>query len=1227
MIKKLLKVVLLLLVVYSVYGQQAGDFISLKNFTPPSPEAAAFAKYGEIPVDLSTGVPQISVPLFDIKSRKLGFPISLSYHASGIKVEDIATPVGLGWVINCGGSISRTVIGKADENGLLLTNIPAYKNRSQLEGVLYNGADFGYLKDLVIGAQDAQSDIYNINCPGISGKFVYDVNRQIHFTPVDKQIQINRNANNTFTVIDDNGICYQFTDLERTENWQGGTNDITTWHLTTMISPDLADTVYFKYINASTFVDTLENHSLSINVPVNTANPATLCAKSSETWNYSIARNTYSYYRKLLDNVRFANGYVKFEYATDRQDRVNERLVKVKLGNNNGVIKEIELVHGYFQSDYDPAYVNARHSKRLRLDNVKFKDKLSNEINAWSFNYNNTALPAYSVLASPGPGLIKNTQIDFWGYYNANNSFSLLPKGYKNVIIDFLLQYYFAANMAQVNNYEYTAANRYPDPNYTQACILNKITYPTGGFTLFEYESNKIANNGLNTDYTGGVRIRRMVTFETANREPLVKTYVYGNGNGLGTPVTKRVPEDFYYTARTITRQPVGAGFIDCNSGIFNISANPVNPFNVYNGSPVFYTNITEYEGYPGDNKGKTEYIYDFDVDSIYAAPYLSKYWNFSTDRSWIRGNLLNKKAYKINGNGNYSLLQETKNEYVSLGRKVVKTGQVCELMTMPGNINSLEGYMNGANIPAGDKFLLTHFDYIDVALSYGVRKLSKTEDIEYRDNVINTKQEFFYESTHHLYLTKKELTTSNGETKTELIRYAQDKPDMQNVPATASTALDAMVAQNMKAIPIEIETQRNSTFVSKNRTEYKSWPGVNRIYEEYLSQQNRNFPLEQRIRYKSHDERGNATTLGYKDGFDNAIVWDYDKSLVTAEVKNAAEGEVAYTSFETESGGNWSIPVATRYTNAYLTGQKAYNLSWGNITRNGLTPSKSYLVTYWSQNGSALVNGATGTSKVVKNHWTLFEHILTAPGSSVSVSGSVIIDELRLHPRDAQMTSFNYIPLVGISSANTPANMISYYEYDSYGRLKVIRDMDNNIIKLFNYTYNESLAASVGWKPTGNTGGLTGIGGYGKGFIAKEERNVDPASPDYNHTRWVAIDIIYVNPAWIATGQTQCEKDGSNQNTGYQVDEYEDRNPYSNGYKQKKWVRSIYNTTSCPSQQPCEGPDKKIINGNCETGIKKYRSTYFNGVNWTCVYYYEWSDQSISQDYEETNSDPCSND
>ena len=90
---------------------------------PNSPEAAAFAKYGDFDVNMYNGVPNIIVPLHEIQGREFNLPISLTYDASGIKVDQMATWAGLGWNLNAGGRITRLTMGLPDDyiNGDYIT--------------------------------------------------------------------------------------------------------------------------------------------------------------------------------------------------------------------------------------------------------------------------------------------------------------------------------------------------------------------------------------------------------------------------------------------------------------------------------------------------------------------------------------------------------------------------------------------------------------------------------------------------------------------------------------------------------------------------------------------------------------------------------------------------------------------------------------------------------------------------------------------------------------------------------------------------------------------------------------------------------------------------------------------------------------------------------------------------------------------------------------------------
>lgn len=70
------------------------------------------------------------------------------------------------------------------------------------------------------------------------------------------------------------------------------------------------------------------------------------------------------------------------------------------------------------------------------------------------------------------------------------------------------------------------------------------------------------------------------------------------------------------------------------------------------------------------------------------------------------------------------------------------------------------------------------------------------------------------------------------------------------------------------------------------------------------------------------------------------------------------------------------------------------------------------------------------------------------------SVDGSGDIDELRCYPANAQMETYTYSPLIGMTSHCDVGNRVTYYSYDVLGRLSFARDQDGNIVKTYQYHY-----------------------------------------------------------------------------------------------------------------------------------------------------------------------------
>src|SRR5690606_26288869 len=103
-IMKYIIVSLLILPYLSINSQQnvqTGFYEDItKNLNLATPNAAAFEEFSFNKVNHFNGSIAKSISLFDIKVGRLNYPINLSYYMGGIKVNTIASDVGLGWSLN-----------------------------------------------------------------------------------------------------------------------------------------------------------------------------------------------------------------------------------------------------------------------------------------------------------------------------------------------------------------------------------------------------------------------------------------------------------------------------------------------------------------------------------------------------------------------------------------------------------------------------------------------------------------------------------------------------------------------------------------------------------------------------------------------------------------------------------------------------------------------------------------------------------------------------------------------------------------------------------------------------------------------------------------------------------------------------------------------------------------------------------------------------------------------
>lgn len=138
--KAILIIVLHLLLVFAQAFAQIPE-LTHSSVIPPSPVASELTKYITYPVDLCNGLVKTSIPLYEIVDGDIRIPITLNYHASGLKPNMRSSHwLGDGWSLSTGPSLSRTINGVADEKNyvphIALNESPTFEQLNDIEKIV-----------------------------------------------------------------------------------------------------------------------------------------------------------------------------------------------------------------------------------------------------------------------------------------------------------------------------------------------------------------------------------------------------------------------------------------------------------------------------------------------------------------------------------------------------------------------------------------------------------------------------------------------------------------------------------------------------------------------------------------------------------------------------------------------------------------------------------------------------------------------------------------------------------------------------------------------------------------------------------------------------------------------------------------------------------------------------------------------------------------------------------
>ncbi|MFU8972665.1 hypothetical protein ACM642_15535 [Chryseobacterium sp. CY353] len=490
--KKLFIITVLFITKNIMYAQGGGIGIPLTgNQTPVSlplaPEAYSLLKFDINPVNLNTGIPDITESLYTFSvDDYIKLNIDLRYHPSGLRVQETSGLVGQGWNIFSPGIISRETNGLPDEKFTygILNN--GFINALNTYGLSAPQAT-KYLYDSKVGKEDVEYDIFHFNFLNHSGSFKLNNNGSyasyigtsgnyhIHFEMVDNILK--------FTITDDRGYSYVFDKkipgydsrtLERVLNYEHSCdgplstlvsnelNPSSIWYLTKIKNPQGVILCTFSY-DANTELPPqtiIENYNVRLGGIVTDVKGLGISGECEDGTIYCNHKSLLPLNERTVIQNTPALALTKIEVpgkGTVDYEIINHRIQSISIKNtSNTLIKKIAFNYLSFPS-----------TQRHFLNTVTIKNRLESHVYKYGFEY-------YDLASFPG----KTSEItDFWGYYNAKASSDLIIRS-NDIITD----------------------TKRTDKEAVKTGSLTKILLPTGGYKDFEFESNTYSKELSNPD-------------------------------------------------------------------------------------------------------------------------------------------------------------------------------------------------------------------------------------------------------------------------------------------------------------------------------------------------------------------------------------------------------------------------------------------------------------------------------------------------------------------------------------------------------------------------------------------------------------------------------------------------------------------------------------------------------------------------------------------------------
>jgi hypothetical protein len=1091
------------LLVFSVFYFACFSQISdlIPKIIPPSPEAANFAKFTEIPINTSTGGFSHRVAIQEIKRGKLSTSVSVDYHGSGIKLEENASWCGLGWALNgTGGLVARSVRGRPDDgrgSGFL-----TYSVGKTVQSILNmtGQARLNEYEDIVNGCVDAEPDLFYVNANGMNFHFAFEWNNGGIKFSTDQKIKIEYSQNSAgaiieFRIIDDKGTTYIFNALEKTTETPYTThcytnqNFTSAWYLTQMKDINSENFIYFDY----------DDYVLDYDF------------KSHETYKQLIGGSTecgytdYIRYRskisiagKRISQIRTDDNAIKVIFSPSTDDRTDNGNL---FGGPNGGSTNFKKLDRITVKDYNDNEIKSfkmdytYETGRLTLSKIHPQNNNVDSSPPHEFYYNG-ALPNLS------PTMLDQ---DHWGYFNGASNTTLLPPA--GVFFD--------------NNS--LAANREPSPANAILGSLTKIVSPTAGIIELDLEAHDygyVGGNSVNEYVTTPVQYTAFINGQTANNTTTtisqnftispnpnnpsqsvqILLHIRGhNNNGIGilsnsnfNPTLGRPAVRIVNSANVVVYPQHNIQMIDedFNESIFLTPGNYIlqanctfydpqastQDFAEITASFYDYTTMTLKVKPAGGVRVKEQRIYRNSADTDFQT--IRYKYKMSSDPTRSSGTINNEPFYNYikflyclvaSGNG----FAEKESQYLirsGQNRAMLSTIQDSHVIYREVEVQHFKGInTNGKSIhqfssyyDIADGFnynlpivpvetqnfkrnlLQNQQDFKQVASTTSV---FKTNDVDYLDNsqfVLGLRVDAlggFYNASNfdNRFLTAGYVTFLGHSKPTQTIEV------MDGVSKTTTMAYDANL-QNMTFQTMQTSNQGDNALVTEMY--YPQDFPTSTLRTAMLNANFVGVPLE------TVSKRVNTTTNISKIIGGDYQIYDFTTKLRLQQIQKLNLDDAITSGFQYAKSGT----PDTRYTT-----EISFNNydDKGNIREYALrgTRKSAFLWGYKSLYPLAEIKEAS-FAQVTAALATFGQTPATLAAEENETTLQNYMGQLRAALPNAFVNAYTYIPLVGLSTVTDFNGYKTTYQYDNFKRLQTVKDHLGNILKNYNYQYENDVVS-----------------------------------------------------------------------------------------------------------------------------------------------------------------------